>query len=157
MMDLFDIVKERPLSEDPEAHGSCPFCGAAETKLYGEETTLLGWTGPVNPNHRHQHRSCTSCSRKFIREVKGLNVWYTQGAVVLRGVPSCFENYTYTCAKCGGTVRRKHYDSTGNPPKYLSASIVDNKWVRDHTTRYTCSACGHGGETAVDYWEGPKP
>lgn len=154
-MNLFDIIKERPLAEDPEGDGSCPYCGSTETELLGEETTLLGWTGSVNPNHRRQTRSCKGCSRGFTREIRGVNVWYTEHPrVILRGVPSCFEDYVYTCIKCGAAVRRDHFDLQGNPAKFLSSRLVGDEWVRGYTTRYACTQCGHGGETAEDYWDG---
>lgn len=158
---LFDIVKERPLAELPTDPARCPHCESADVKITGHTTTLVGYSGPVNNNHQWFPSLCRGCGKTYVREIKGLNVWYTAGPVrggssqVLRGMPSCSEGYQYSCAKCEGPVLRKYRDKGGAPAgALLSAMYVDGKWVRDYTAHYGCTQCGHGGETEGDYWDG---
>ena len=51
-MNLFDIVTQRPLNEAPTDPAVCPYCGSTNTKVLGRSSTLLGFTGDVNPNHQ---------------------------------------------------------------------------------------------------------
>lgn len=160
-MNLQDIVTQRPISEAPTDPSRCPYCESTDTKVVRRYSTLLGFSGPVNTNHQWYESLCSGCKRLYTREVKGLNVWYTgertqDGAApqVLRGLPSCFESYKYTCSKCSGPVLRVHRDRAGNPTTSLSSSTIDGVWVRHYTIHYNCTQCGHGGETAEDYYRG---
>lgn len=161
-MDLLDIIKERPLTEPHTGFGTCPYCESNDVCVTNRTTTLLGFSGPVDPNHQWHSSTCRSCHKNFTREVKGLNVWYTAEidretrgpAQVLRGLPSCFESYQYTCSKCAGPVVRTNRDMAGNPTQTLSSRNVDGKWVNEYTTHYNCTQCGHGGEVDQDHYRG---
>ncbi len=153
-MNLQDIVTQRPISEAPTDPSRCPYCESTDTKVVRRYSTLLGFSGPVNTNHQWYESLCSGCKRLYTREVKGLNVWYTPyrdrdsvgDPQVLKGLPSCFESYQYTCAKCSGPVLRTHRDLRGNATHSLSERNVDGVWVREYTTHYNCTKCGHGGE-----------
>lgn len=151
-MNLLDVVQERALTELPTDPAKCPYCGSTNVTVFGTTSTLVGFTGTVNPNHQWQECGCDGCKKLFTREVKGLDVWYTarrdsSGAtIILRGVSSCFESYQYTCTKCSGPVLRTHKDMAGNPTQVLSTRVEDGVWVREYTTHYNCTQCGHGGE-----------
>jgi hypothetical protein len=93
---------------------------------------------------------CNGCGGAFTREYKrgidGDNVWYTRkDGLLLRGVPNCFENYTYTCADedCGGKVTREHTALDGE----TAVTILSNRkeddgvWRRQYRTFYECSGC----------------
>jgi DNA-directed RNA polymerase subunit RPC12/RpoP len=151
-MQLTDLVKERPLDEKPGDPARCPECGSKELYDLGGRSTLLGWSGPVNPNHRWHKFDCRACKLSFTREVKGNNVWYTKQigegghhgiALVIKGMPSCFELYIYTCTKCGSRVQRTRTKMDGiTPTEVLSTRLVDGKTVREYRTFYACGGCG---------------
>lgn len=152
-MNLDDIVAERPLPEKPDDPVICPYCGGSTTRVLSKSSTLLGWSGPVNPNHQWHESVCNGCGKHFTREIKDLNVWYTggrcrdsQASVLLKGRPSCFEDYQYTCAKCAGAVLRTHNDLQGNPAKALCTKWDGDRPIRQYTTHYNCTKCGHGGQ-----------
>jgi DNA-directed RNA polymerase subunit RPC12/RpoP len=151
-MNLLDIVQERALTELPTDPATCPYCGSTDVKVVSRSSTLLGFTGPVDPNHQWHESVCNGCKKLYTRELKELNVWYTaergyrEVSRVLKGIPTCFEDYQYTCAKCSGPVLRAHRDRAGNPTKVLSSRQVNGVVVRDYTTHYNCTQCGHGGE-----------
>lgn len=135
-LDLFDIVKERPdetLSSEPK---NCPICEGEKLNFQGKHSTLLGWSGEVNPNHVTRFYLCRNCKLEFTVESKNGNVWYTRAKTssVLKGIPNCFEDYRYTCSRCSGTVTRGENE--------------------DSLTFYACLSCGHGGITKQEYWGG---
>lgn len=93
-------MTQRKLTEKPSDPPTCPDCGAPAQE-YQHEQTCLGWlrlAGSEDPNH---HWSWCRCAERheFVREHKSGNVWYTRSrtlpAVVLSGVPNCFERYVY--------------------------------------------------------------
>lgn len=161
-MNLLDIVRERPLTELPTDPAHCPYCESTNVKVRSRTSTLVGFTGPVDNNHQWHESECERCETLYTREIKGLNVWYTpyryrdgtSAPPVLKGIPTCFESYQYTCAKCSGPVLRTHRDRAGNLTTTLTKSNVGGKWVREYTTHYNCTQCGHGGEVAEDYYRG---
>lgn len=100
-------------------------------------------------NHVWDSHECRSCGLAFCREHKGDNVWYTThgvGARVLKGVPTCFEPYFYSCAKCDGTVRRTYEGKTSG------FTVINNRRkTRNYRIFYRCDDCDHGGEVNVEY------
>ena len=167
---LFDIVKQRPLVyEKPLDAPVCPYCDSDEVRMGSKCTTLVGgWC-----NHVWQRLECLECKMVCVREYKEHgkepdgNVWYTEGRHakhdrdpskpprVLLGVPSCFEDYLYDCAKCGkeGAVSREHLKlHSWEPVDVLVRTIGDGKSVKQYHTTYSCSKCGHGGFVEEDYW-----
>lgn len=159
-MNLLDCFKERPLDEKPSDPATCPYCGSGDTQDRGTTTTLVGFSGPVDPNHQWNQRACRGCHKGFVREIKGLNVWYTAErvhggpSIILKGIPSCFEAYQYTCPLCEGPVLQKQRNLQGGLATVLSSREVDGKWVRGYTTHYHCTQCGHGGQVDSDYYHG---
>lgn len=158
-LSILDIVKERPLTEGPDDPAHCPYCDSTNVKVRSRSSTLVGYTGPVNTNHQWHESECERCETLYVREIKGLNVWYTphrdhRKPQVLKGIPTCFEDYQYTCAKCSGPVLRTYRDLRGNPTQSLCTNRVDGKDVREYTVHYNCTQCGHGGEVDQDYYRG---
>lgn len=160
-MNLLDIVQERPLTELPTDPARCPYCESTDVRVTSRSSTLVVSTGPVDTNHQWHASECNGCKMPYTREIKGLNVWYTGERIqdgsapqVLRGLPSCFESYQYTCSKCSGPVVRTNRGMAGNPTQTLSSRNVDGKWVNEYTTHYNCTQCGHGGQVDQDYYHG---
>lgn len=153
-----EVVAERPLAEVPTDAAKCPDCGGGNLRETGREMTLLGWSGEGwDPNHVWCWLSCNDCHGEFIREMKSGNVWYTRDRSegrVLRGMPSCFGTYTYTCVKCSGPVVRKYSALDGSPTRGFLLTTKDGPQYR---TEYRCKVCGHGGQVKSDYWHPPQP
>ena len=157
MENLFNIVSDVPLDEKPEDTPKCPYCDSEHLTKEDEITTLLGWLGKVNPNHIWNYYFCIECKQRFIREIKESNVWYTDKrgpGHVLKGMPSCFENYIYHCAKCGEEVHRYTTKLDGVTPStgFGVATNSDGIMVKQYRVFYKCASCGHGGEVATDHW-----
>lgn len=136
---------------EPELFGKpifCPFCGSAKVEVVVTQETLLGYTGPLNPNHVWEGSHCSDCSKDFARESKSGNAWYTANGRVLRGFPNCFESYEYAHVDCGGSVKRRHTKLDGKtPPKVLSTKGIGPDQVREYRTFYDCGKCGASIET----------
>lgn len=153
-MDLFDIVKQRPLTERSKDTITCPACGASGIRARGIMSTAV--SGPFN--HYTEDCKCR-CGQWFKRECKehGVsgegNVWYCWNDRT-KGMPSCFENYKYECTKCGGVVRRKYLglNDDNEQTALIVSRLDDGTYMRHYRTFYLCDGCGHGGEVPYDYW-----
>lgn len=120
-------------------HVICPYCDSKKIHSRGSRSTLLGYTGKVNPNHVWDHYHCGECQKDFIYETKSGEAWYTSTeGEVLKGLPNCFESYILKCSYCGGKVDRKHEDFNGNPVQVLG--FKNGK--KDHVDWYACRDCG---------------
>lgn len=156
-MDLFDIVANRPIEEDPDSAATCPVCATADVDKVESWTTLLG--GGPRINHVWTTYFCGH-GHSFVRETKGDNTWYTQDQKVLLGMPSCFETYIYTCSKCAGPVRQTitDKDDTTREVHVRSYSYEgegsERKQIRHFRIFFYCDDCHHGGEVAEEYWRG---
>ena len=149
-MELLNIVLERPLSK---SNPTCPFCYSDNIFVGNTTGTLLGYSNDPDPNHYWTFCSCNQCHQTFIREIKANNMWYTQNSRVLAGIPNCFEDYTYTCAKCSGPVNRHYTKLNGEKTDTLCEEIVNGKTIKKYKTFYYCQSCGYGGETEKDYYD----
>lgn len=146
-MKLEEVVSNRALEERRGDGPTCPDCGKKDgLKETSHTCTLVGsMIRGHDPNHHWVGYTC-SCGSRFIREYKEENVWYTRDTYVLKGKPSCFETYIYSCIRCSRPVFRTHLKLDGSPTDgFLRTSNVDGRWVKQYTTHYTCSDCGHGG------------
>ena len=164
---LLRMVTQEPLNEKPEdARGPlglrCPFCGSCLARVDGESMTLVS-----DDNHVWQECHCDGCRRKFTREYKegrygvGANVWYTEGwrsegsgRVLLRGIPSCFEDYAYAC-RCGGSIRRSHRHLDGISEINGGTCTIINAngdWKKQYRIFFRCDKCGDEIETDDDHW-----
>lgn len=115
---------------------------------------MLGWDGKgLNPNHVTTDYECRGCRRKFFVHAKSGNIWVTdEASKVLKGIPTCFETFIYTCVKCGGNVERKYTAKDGvSDVKGLCSRNINGTWVKEYCTFYRCVTCGHGGEVDSDY------
>lgn len=129
----------------------CPFCQSSDVELSGTGTTLLG--GPREWNHEWTTCRCRSCKKKCVKESKALHVWYTDESRVLLGMPACYENYVYRCAKCGGDVTRSRRNlNNDEEPGVLVTRLEEGRVVPQYRTFYFCGSCGHGGQTEKAYW-----
>lgn len=91
-MTLDEIVKERFLDEKPDDPATCPYCGSLDVEVLSKSSTLVGYSGPVNPNHLWHASVCKGCGEHYTREIKRHNVWYTGdrppwAPVVFRALP----------------------------------------------------------------------
>ena len=153
MIDIMEIVSERPSEEEVGSNPICPLCNNSDIDAGGFRTTCLGYFGGVNPNHTWTECYCKNCNKSFVRETKSGNVWYTSDGFVLKGMPNCFEKYYYTCSKCSGKVLRKYTALDGiSEVQGLSTRNIDGKWVKEYRIFYECEKCGHGGEVKDDHW-----
>jgi hypothetical protein len=162
---ILDIVADRPIDEKPSSKPSCPTCGGTLLKDNGTWTTLVGGgTGPDDdPNHTWASFECLACSLRFTRETKQGNVWYTGGretGVVVRGMPSCFERYTYAC-HCGGRISSRCLDRASG----AVATIVTWSNEEDGEDLITtpsfvvfmsCDRCGKYEQCIEEYWLGAR-
>lgn len=141
------LIDTYPLRENIDSPPRCPSCLSEQSKETGFTQTLVGGAA----NHFWQYAECARCGLEYCREWKehgeGVrpNVWYTRDrGRVVRGVPSCFEDYRYACAKCGETVRRAYVDkATGIEGGTTSGYThnVDGKWITTHRIVYRCDGC----------------
>ena len=129
-----ELVTQRVMLGEP----ACPMCGG-DYRIGETCTTLLGFSGSVNPNHVSKLCICVSCGFTFTVEEKSGNVWITKDGRVLAGMPNCFESYIYTCAFCGGSVARKHTKLDGITDVQ---SLLTTKDGPQYRTFYRCQACG---------------
>lgn len=149
---LQQLVQNVPLEYEVPR---CPECSSLDLFDMGGESTLVGYmgTGP-NPNHRWDNYKCNGCQLQFTREECSGNIWYTKNSLLLKGVPSCIENYIYTC-KCGGHVTRHIRDMNGketNTKSYSYKKDSEGKEVRINHFRtfYSCDKCN----TTIEVDEG---
>jgi hypothetical protein len=109
---FLDLVKERPDPTLTLDNKKCPFCDSSNIKETDHSMTLVG--GDRDYNHHWRNHVCNACNKEFIIEHKldfadkNPNIWYVDRIThkVLKGIPSCFESYIYTCSKCNGAVHR---------------------------------------------------
>ena len=155
-MDILDIVSNRPSNEKRKNAVVCPYCDSIDVSKYGTISTSVGYVG-VDRNHKWTECYCNDCEKKFTRESKGPNsVWYVdKDKNILKGIPTCFEDYTYQCAKCGGEVKRSYFKVGTNEPVFSLTSGLDENgnWVKYYRTEYRCIKCGYGGEVKEDYYK----
>lgn len=151
---LLDFVRQRPLRERASGKPKCPFCGGKEVAVGGHRQTLVGGGPGSDPNHHWYNCDCLDCQKSFVREVHDGNVWYTKDHAVLKGMPSCFESYIYSCKKCGGEVVRDYRQMDGKTEAKILCLDLDGPHYR---TFYRCGKCGLEIETYYDrWWPGQK-
>ncbi len=156
MKELFELVKERPDPSIPPEN-ICPFCESTNVQEKGHSTTLLGSPPGEDWNHHWRMCRCQDCEREFCHEHKNGNHWYVEGREgkankILKGIPSCFEGYAYTCTHCEGDVIR-HYTALDGESKVtgLCTSSENGKWVKKYRIFYECQECKTKVETPEDY------
>lgn len=158
---LFEFVTQRPLTELVSDPPHCPACQSERVLVGGTEETLVGYFGPINPNHTWQLVDCLDCHALHTRETKSGNVWYTYNKrqSVREGMPCCFETYTYTHHGCGGTVTH-HYTSLDGSPLtsgILTAQLGGPNPGRQYRTFYRCETCQTQIEYDAEYWRPTEP
>ena len=150
---LFELVSDKPLNVIPKSKVKCPYCGTKEIQSLGTRGTLVG--GNPDPNHYWNHCRCKKCDKKFTKEYKRENVWYTDEVCrILLGVPSCFESYVYSCKKCGfkHSVHREYrqMDGVTKHTGLLKYTIGSKK--QHQRCFYVCKECGAEIEYPQGYW-----
>ena len=181
---LLDLVTERPeerytLNDLPH----CPHCGSGVAQDMATVTTLLvGVIGidivkhpEQDPNHKWRSVVCKECGGSYCIESTYANVWVTIGLdtpidgqpeaesqkerLVVRGLPSCMEDYVYHCAKCdGGLVRREYWQLYTDKPLEGSCLSVHHG-VKQYRPTFHCDKCDERVITPFEYCytEAPEP
>lgn len=122
----------------------CPYgCQGVTPTVKRLETTLVGWSGSIDPNHWTQHCTCPQCKQDFVHEWKfsHQNEWYCDKwhGKVLLGIPSCCTTvYQYPC-DCGGTM--------ANTNKSGIVSYVNQDGVRKREPERDIVQCDQCGNT----------
>lgn len=135
VIDLLRQYGYELLNESPSQKSTCPLCSGSDHFLESSCSTLLAGIGDSNPNHIWNTYWCQRCSTEYVREIKKDNVWYTKDRLVLKGVPTCFEHYSFKCS-CGGLFNSRHYKlNTDEEVSYLSFGRDGEKLYK---TVYAC-------------------
>lgn len=156
MNKLFELVKERPSPSLTRDETICPFCNSHNVKINEHWETLVG--GDPDPNHHWKSSTCNDCKEDFTHEYKYNNVWYTKKGKILKGIPSCFENYIYTCNKCDGDVIRKYTKLDGSDLQGADGIVLtitttmDGKWIKQFRIFYVCQKCNSSIEVPDEYY-----
>lgn len=166
--EFLTLVKERPdpsLSHKPT---KCPLCDSSRINLISSSSTLVGGAGSWDdPNHHESKYHCNGCDKGFTVEYTGLfeaskaagtvvyNVWYTKNGKVLKGIPSCFEPYIYTCSSCEGEVKRHYFKKGTRQDVGHSLYYVDGK--PDFESYFICSCCNKEVKSSTEYWVEESP
>lgn len=153
--EFLDLVTARL---DPELNYEkpvCPHCDSDNVNQTDHVTTLVGHTGKIDINHQWIQCSCNNCEKQWTMEYKGdydhgYNTWYTKDGKLLRGLPTCFETYTYTCKHCGGDVHRHNYNkNTRQETEILSYSSDGSK---SFDTYFYCNKCKAEVKCSNEYY-----
>lgn len=118
---FFALVRDRPDPGLSVLTARCTACGSADllrivaharTSLPCDEVDELT---PNDPNHHWFRLRCTGCAGELLLEQCRGNAWVVRHEdgrrVLVAGVPSCHEDYVYTCRRCGGPVHRRRTSS----------------------------------------------
>jgi transcription elongation factor Elf1 len=159
---FLDIVKERhdPSLFHKRENLDCPFCNSTNIKFNGSRQTLVGGRN----NHIWNNFRCKDCGKDFIFEVKESEkdidfiCWITKDKKILKGIPGCYEDYIYTCNKCGGDVHRIYDAPINNGIQILSTKIDDNgNSIKQYKVIFGCKDCGQNVESDNEYFELKPP
>ncbi len=146
MNEFLEIVTQRP--EHLSKSAICPYCNKTATET-GSEQTLVG---DDKYNHFWIRCHCSSCARDFSIEHKGGNVWIVSDhKKVLKGIPTCWETYVYTCGKCNGDVYRRHVDKVSHQPLNSVVTVIgddEQNWVAE----FKCDQCGVAAYSENEYY-----
>ena len=155
MSELFEIVKERPDNSLNKEIPSCPCCERnIDVVVISEASTLVGNLDGKDVNHHWLNCYCHLCEDTFVFEHKKDNCWITKNKKILKGIPSCFEDYIYTCNECNGKVRREYTQLDGETPVQILKTIKENgEWKKKYRTFFSCEICGKTIETDEEYYE----
>jgi hypothetical protein len=114
---FFALVRDRPDPGLSVLTARCPACDSDDLLRLVTHTRTplpcdeLDELTPDDPNHHWFRLRCTACARELLLEQCRGNAWvvrYEYGCrVLMAGVPSCHEDYVYTCRRCGGPVHRR--------------------------------------------------
>ena len=156
MNEFLDLVTERPdKSLRPiEGLNKCPYCRYRKLTSFGTSSTLTG-----GDNHQWTDYLCRDCLKSFVVEDKGSNAWIVEKNTgkILRGIPTCFETYVYTCKHCGGDVRRHYYKLDEDVyVDCLVTDIKDGKSIKRYRSVFKCDDCGEQVESENDYYQKSK-
>jgi len=137
---IFDYVVNRPIKDKTLI---CPFCNSENIDELSHESTLLGSVTNRDPNHHWIYCKCKNCEQNFTQEYKLNNVWYTFNKFVIKGIPSCFEQYILIC-KCGGHVKRLYRDDLKKE--------YESQCHKKYKCFYKCKKCNIEFEYPSEYY-----
>lgn len=139
--ELLNLIVQKPIV-DPKHRNFCPHCNSDNIQVLGRQTTLLG---VESLNHVWVESRCKDCGERYCMQYKGNHVWYQgdgKDPLVLKGVHHCFEEATYTCKNCDGTIKRMYTDLEGNPVNSLySRRDETGKLVKQYYEIWYCDTC----------------
>lgn len=154
--EFLDLVTDRLAPELDHEKPICPFCNDTKVRKDGRVTTLIGQIGDgPDPNHQWVNCTCESCNKSWTMEIKGedehgYNVWYTKDGKILKGLPTCFEAYRYTCKQCSGDIVRHNYDKG---TRQTSQSLwYDGDGNKSFDTYFRCDGCGVEVQCSNEYY-----
>ncbi len=114
---FFALVRDRPDPGLSVLTARCPACDSDDLLRLVTHTRTplpcdeLDELTPDDPNHHWFRLRCTACARELLLEQCRGNAWVVRHEygrrVLMAGVPSCHEDYVYTCRRCSGPVHRR--------------------------------------------------
>jgi hypothetical protein len=114
---FFALVRDRPDPGLSVLTAGCPACDSDDPPRLVTHTRTplpcddLDELTPADPNHHWFRLRCPACARELLLEQCRGNAWLVRHEhgyrVLVAGVPSCHEDYVYTCRRCGGPVHRR--------------------------------------------------
>ena len=113
---FFSLVRDRPDPGLSVLTARCTACDSADLCINTHARTSLPCDEvdeltPNDPNHHWFRLRCTGCAGELRLEQCRGNAWIVREEVgrrvLVAGVPSCHEDYVYTCRWCGGPVHRR--------------------------------------------------
>jgi len=171
--EFLDIVKDRVDPTLDKDNKVCPFCNSTNISVLVWHSTAVGSGPGEDCNHHWESCICGGCANAFVYEYKGhgskeadgkkvpnYNVWITKERKILKGMPTCFERYIYTCSKCGGDVNVTDYDKgTKNVARCLGTSLNEDTGIYEnqYDTYYKCFCCGVEVKSSTEYYSFSNP
>lgn len=159
--EFLDLVTDRLAPNLKYKKPICPFCNSKKVSKGGHTTTLIGhFGGGPDPNHQWVNCTCKKCKEQWTMEYNGhhkygYNVWYTKDRKVLRGLPTCFEGYRYTCRYCGGDVHR--YNCNKGTHQRTEILTYGGDGIKHFDTYFRCDHCNIEVQCSNEYYSYENP
>jgi len=148
------LVKERPDRSLKIDKFKCPYCKSKKLETKDVCTTLVAGRGDAN--HVWTKLLCLDCKKEFMHEHIDYNTWYTDSnKKILAGIPSCFEDYVYTCSHCGGDVTRKYFEKESEKEVEVLKTKIDpdtGEHIKEYRIVFECESCHKKIESDIEHW-----
>jgi len=162
------LVTERPDESLKIDEYFCPYCESEDVSTKCNGMTCVGGGGDAN--HVWTSVDCHNCGKQSTHEHIDYNTWYTEGfrnngvRKIVRGIPSCFESYIYTCSHCGGDVTRNYLELDSDKPVEClhKKPNVNGSWENQYRIVFKCESCKENITSDIEQWykgceSKPKP